>query len=566
MLHPPRTLSRRTAAHWATPAALFALSLGAYLALALLWLPPDGLWSPDEGAKLLQLRSLRWEDGAPRYDLRYPGRDLDPGLVYAGVEPTSGLMAAGEGRLQLRRLPVFPALSWPLYALLGPPGLYLLPAVAGAASVAITAALARPGPEALAAGLLVAAASPVAVYSALFWEHTPASCLGLAALALAARDRPAGPWWAVGALLAAAAYLRLELAIFGGALLVAAWWLRAEERRGVLLAAAMLGLALALYSPLHILLFGVAVPDNARYLFYPLLYLRGAGLVAVRDLLIGPPEELGPETGLAGWAWAVAAVVAVGCAWAAPRPRGLLGMAAAVALGVCAVAAAVVLNDLGEARSAHGLLIAAPWAVVGLCGARAAWRGGDPRARLVVAIALLGLAGYTVGLVGLRAGSPHGGLEWGARFALTFYPLLALVAVHGLREGGERAALTLLLALGLLGAGFQARGLWVIQRDKAHIAALNTALAGLPAGPVVTDLWWLPFTGAPVYDRRAIFVTNEPEALAGWVERARAAGLERFSFVTVGEDGPSARGLRRGPERRVGAVRLVEVRILEGGP
>lgn len=559
------TALRRGGAHpLAVPAALFALALLGYLALALVWLPPAGLWSPDEGAKLLQLRSLRWESGAPRYDLRYPGRPFDEGLEFAGVDPVSGLMAVSGGQLHLRRLPIFPALTWPLYALLGPAGLYVLPAIAGAGVVALTAALARPA-DAVRAALLAGLASPIVIYSALFWEHTLASCLGLAALALATREGvERGGWWGVGGLLAAAVYLRLEVAIFGAALLAAAWWLRPDERRGVLLAGAILGVALALYGPLHVALFGVAVPDNARYLFYPLLYLRGAGPVVIRDLLIGPPDELAIDTGLWGWAWAVAAVAAVACAWAG-QGRRWATVITALALTVCAAGAAVVLSDQRVFRSAHGLLMTTPWAVVGLCRAPVVWRGGDTRARVIVAVALAGLAGYAVGLVGLRAATPQGGLEWGARFAMTFYPLLALLAVHGLKVGGERAILALLLALGLLGAGYQARGLATIRHDKAHIAALNQALAALPE-PIVTDLWWLPFNTAPIDGEPALFIARTPEGLARWVERARAAGVREFSMVTFAADDPPAPGLRLASEELVGAVRLRRVRLAEAGP
>ena len=116
-----------------SPALAGAIALAVYLFTAWFVFEAGAPWSPDEGAKLLQMLSLRIEDGALRFDIAYTGRALDPALEFALTGSPRDLLSVIDGRLELERLPAFPLLTLPFYHWIGVYGLYLLPALAGAA-------------------------------------------------------------------------------------------------------------------------------------------------------------------------------------------------------------------------------------------------------------------------------------------------------------------------------------------------------------------------------------------------------------------------------------------------
>jgi hypothetical protein len=173
-------------AGYSLPEGLLALVV--YLSLAWFILPPHAFWSPDEGAKLLQLQHLRLENGRLAYDIEYTGRQLDPELQFASM----GLLEINDKRLYLQRFPIFPWLTQPFFRWLGFPGLYVIPAIGGAVITVLTLQLLPPRGRRLALGVLVAFASPVLIYASIFWEHTLATGLCLAAAWLSFQIDPTG--------------------------------------------------------------------------------------------------------------------------------------------------------------------------------------------------------------------------------------------------------------------------------------------------------------------------------------------------------------------------------------
>jgi hypothetical protein len=151
--------------------------------------------------------------------------------------------------------------------------------------------------------------------------------------------------------------------------------------------------------------------------------------------------------------------------------------------------------------------------------------------RAIVLTVLLGLLGYALVMIGVRGSSPHGGLEWGARFALPFYALLALVAAwNPSAHRIDRAIIGLLVCLGI---GFQVRGILTIRHDKQINAALNQAILDTPEKDIVTDLWWLPSNAAPIYPRKAFYAAGTPWEIAAWANRASSQGVGQFNLVTL---------------------------------
>jgi hypothetical protein len=573
--------------YWSACNPLFPIVGGAcallvYLCIAWFVYDPYAVWSPDEGAKLLQIQYLRLEHGSLAYDVAYPGRELDPDLQFSATDTKIGLLRAIDGRLFFGRLPVFPLIELPFFHWLGLRGLYLLPALGGAVCVALSLQLIELRDRRIAMWLVIAFASPIAVYSSIFWEHTFATSLGLACAALALHvgsttDLPLwrrGIWWtAIGLLLGASIYIRLEMIIFALALLGACWLILHGNRWQVVWAAGAMVAILVPYLPLQHAMFGNAVPDNAAYLFYPLLYLRRAGWNALPELLVGPFRDESIDPGWRGLVWSMATIVAIAASFCRHRAR-VFGHIELVALAVSAMIAAAFLFDGTNYRSAHGLLFTSPWVVIGLCRAGEVWGSGDRRARVIVLTAISGLIGYIVGFIGLRAGSPHGGLEWGARFAMTLYPLLALIAFWDLRlRRSDLTTITVMAVLGALGMGFFVRGTWTIYQDKQINGALNQAIAQTPETNVVSDLWWLPFNAASIYMRKTIFVATTAEQLTIWVDRAHAAQITEFCLVTLDRELPNrVASIANGHELRVietqnvGHIQIMRVEIQSSNP
>jgi multisubunit Na+/H+ antiporter MnhB subunit len=385
----------------------------------------------------------------------------------------------------------------------------------------------------------IAFGSPVFIYSTLFWEHTPATCLTLGGALLIVREavkegvRNRGAAWMVGALmLGGAAYLRLETVLFSAALLAACWLVFKQKHSRVLLAALTLVVVMLPYRYLHQATFeGQPMPANARYLNLPLAHVRTVGWRAIPDLLVGPPEEEGIDAGRLGGLWTVAAIVAVAASWV-PRQIGTARGLKLLGLALSGGAAAYFLITPTPFRAAHGLLFTTPWALVGFTRAREVWATGSPRMRVIVGTVILGLGAYTLAILGVRASSPQGGLEWGARFALTFYPLLALI-VGWSWQSQPRFERVLIILLIVLGIGFQARGLMTIRQDKLINAALNRAIGSLPEEHVLTDLWWLALNAAPIHEGPAIYSMKSPGEGAVIVTKASEHGLDHVAMVTL---------------------------------
>jgi uncharacterized membrane protein len=315
-----------------------------------------------------------------------------------------------------------------------------------------------------------------------------------------------------------------------------AW--RAERRliAGPLVLGGTLALIMIPYFPLHRLLFHDPVPANAAYVFVPLAYLRRAGWRAIPDFLLGPPTDGGPDFGSLGVLFSALVFIAiVSSLMRAFRPGSRpWRWAHWLSLGCVALLSGLFLFSSQPYHSTHGFLLSAPWALLGVCRAIEVWRRGDQRAQALTLTALFGLGAYAVGMLFLRGSSPHGGLEWGARFALTLYPLLAIMALWPLPAVDRRAATYVVwVVFFCLGIGFQLRGLRIIRSDKSLGATWNQELATMPEDLIVSDVWWLPLSNAPGYDEKPIFIIQGASQLDQWVDKLNIIeGVDTFCLVT----------------------------------
>jgi hypothetical protein len=533
----------RDKAGFRVPLVVYTLvALTVYLWVAWLFLAPEGLWSPDEGAKLLQMFNLRLEDHRLVYNIAYSGQNFDPGLRFAYPDLTYGLLSLNGGLLYFRRLPIFPLLVKPLFHFWGIYGLYLLPVIGGAAIAALSLKLYPPKKKYFKTWLLISFASPVFIYSVIFWEHTLATSFALFALLLAMQAGPLEQaarrpkklsWILAGVLLGGSVYLRLENILFAISFLISYSIVYPHQKWGPGWAGIAMVLVLLPYLPLHWMMFQQGFPENARYLFYPFLYISRAGWHVIPDLLVGPYIGGEYDPGLLGDVWAFIGVVVIICGLVL-RKSGVVQFIKQLGLGLSALIATYFLFTPDIYRSAHGLLFTTPWVLIGLSQAGEIWRQGNRKMKLFLLTCILGLAAYAIAALGLRATSPQGGLEWGARFVLSFYPLLAMITIWepASRINSFKYNLILVIMI-ILGMGFQVRGVLILHHDKQINAEINRKLVESREKAVVTDLWWLPFNAAPIYYQKEFYISPSPDRIADWVEIGIEKKVSQFILVTL---------------------------------
>jgi hypothetical protein len=547
-------------------------------------LPAEVFWSPDEGAKLLQALSHR-RGGATADTIPYGGRDLDPDLSFYPrplhrSHPAALLSAlypqpAGDGGVRVHWPAAFPTISLLPFRILGAPGLYLLPLVAGLIAAAAAGALGRalsPGAE-VPAVLAVGLASPVLFYSLLFWEHAPATALAVAAVLVLASETGTQPSRLLGAmaLLVGAAVLRPESLLLAAVLPLSLLAMvgersqpRGEPRRlrwaalagGVLLATtavylthrgrvALVGWLEAAASATTSL---VGFLASAATLLTP-LPTRLTDAWFDLDVALGPalPDGLA-RIGTAGVVLAVAAA-------ALREPLRGWAVVAGGCLVLCPSLWAVVSPE--PYRSIHALILPAPYLVLVAPLLRPPAAAQRRRAVFLGVTVVLYLALGTL----LSMTKMVGGLEWGNRYLLSLTALGAVAAaagasIYGRRDGERRPRLGVVavtVACLVTGALFQARGVRELVISKRTLDACRLAILEADR-PTVTDLYWLPAAVAVTFAERPVFTLRDRGDLGRWVGRI-GRHEDRFLLVTGHDDEVVVeRWLARHPEPRLEPV------------
>ncbi len=617
-----------TVGHRAAVGAL--LLVAAVYVVCLLLLPHDvpQFWSPDEGGKFIQLQNLRFDPGLD-ISVRYPGLPLD--REYHFVPFPLHQWFVHEGSLYLQWPPFLSLLTWLPFKLLGAGGLYLLPLLAGLATLWFAYLLCRlllPGAgRAWAVIPLLGLATPLFVYSLVYFEHSLAALLVTLALYATLRahygsvahsptkpppkgeglmNSPTQPphlregyGWALGGglALAGAIWLRSELYILALMMLLTLA-LRAAALGGWRKLGAWLGGLLGGLIPLwlfYLLTWGSLLPAHATPYFSSGLEARfiaagglrtflGSFLLGVRDDLTALPD-LGPHiasplryTLLIGLGlFLLGALLRSG--W--PRDILLLGGFAAM----LATSTAVLLDSNGYS-ALHGFLLPAPALVIATllrppafcAGSQTLHPSGDQPVRrphlqllrpalehplaLFATITVLYVAAHTL-IISIASGlGPDSRFEWGQRYLLPAYPLVAVLAVAALprfwlgpyddgrlRIGGSllRDLLTLALLLALIvGTGLEIRGVVAIGAARQDSAAwtqrVRSVTSAAPNVPIVSDVWWLPLRVAGVYGQRRLYLANDAEQLAAFVQQIKAQRQSGFWLLTTASQPPTIAG------------------------
>ncbi len=486
------------------------LGVAAILLSALTFTSPRGLFSGDEGMKLVQVMALA-DGGLLAPELRYPGEKYDPaGTAY----PFTKLFYVEHNHKRYGIYPItFVAPSAVGRAVFGFWGLHIFPLLCGLWAWHLVALLATQATRSkrwgIAAAFTMVVATPVGANAALFNEHAPGLAFFLAGICLLARASPSR-WQllASGALLGFSATLRPELLAGIPAIVVFVVTLRGINKNAAAqLLWAGLGAVpvLALVAAYNFYTTGyvlpslmanlTAKPPTDRWAMVRLLYDDRGPTVATRRVLL-------------------LLFALVGIAWIRVIHRRLVLFAAAIAVGLWTFYAALALDQVtpgvGEFRTAIGLFTTCPLLVIGLLvGVQSVDRAAPPdelhalrlaRACAMCAVALGSAIFFT------NADSEVGGLQLGARHLLVVVPLLLVPTAAICASLSRTSALTFVavaaLAISLWAAKLNVAALRAVTRDNA---TLTTAVAKSQAKDVVTNFWWGPQALAPLWNTHRIY-------------------------------------------------------------
>lgn len=535
-----------------------ATVLAIYLSV-LAVMPKHVFCSPDEGGRFFELRSVEWRDGLTR-TIPYPGRDFDPSYQFF---PTSRIYPRlrPDGSIQLPWPAWFPLLSQIPLAAFGMTGIYLVPLFSGLLVALLAGVLAYEHSPRLAplAVLVVGLASPVFFYSLAFWEHTLATLLamlGVVVVVVGGR-RPSSLLAAIPIALLAC-MLRLEMVAFVVALAAAVVLsnLRAPassvtvsrtspswrfSRPGLRLT------GLALIFGLGVT-FVLAIPSYRAGMLWWGLPSRREGLSffarvprGLLQIFINTELNGGPLIDRQWELLALGAVAATVLAAFVRRSRveaSLIFPALVVILSLSAwLAWTPPLH-----RSLHGLVPIAPYVVIAAYAVPHAWR---QRQRPLLFLSLITTLYLVCGIAAVMVFylAPWGletTLEWGPRYLLTAYPLLAILTVlaartywRSTRPAAQRVAfVTLLAVLTGISALQQARGLQMVYDNRQTAAGWDRVLR--KHGPIVTNVWWLPSAVAELATSRELFFVYDRAAYEEWLAEARRRQLREFTFASMG--------------------------------
>ncbi len=512
-----------------------------FFTITLVWVflsPRQIFWSLDEGGKYLYLQSIL-QTGRVDTPLLYPARALDPGLQWV---PLYYFIQRGD-ELHSWWPIALPLVSLPFYRIFGWLGLFLLPALAGAISAGLTGVLVRRLTQSetwgMVALVLTGLATPVAFYATRFWEHTLSTAGVLGALlgmldadergrirsavlagisgSLAVFFRPDAAFLLIGfGLVLLVRRPRLGLVTAISALVVSVPWMALNQWT-----------AGNPFGPT----FGKLVEAEA------LSGWQKAGLKLLAYALFNPPRVDGfifPRWAL--WTASLSLLVGVALAFF-PRLRWLSLSALGVVIGVCAWVA----FQPSWYQAVHGFVLAAPQVlfVVYAVLNRRMWKEQP-----FFMGALVAATGVYAAVYLWRAWVGAGGLQWGPRYLLSFYPLFlsaVLVDLHG-RRSSASSNLTLRLHTGLLvfaclvGLTISLRG-WVTARTLTqYYAAGREFILGLDA-PVV-----VPWQGY-VMDVPDLYLSGKVVSFlpgdarqSAWEDHLRGLGVDHYfiaELVTV---------------------------------
>lgn len=465
-----------------------------------------GFWSPDSGARFAMIRN--WVDYGSLVHLHYSYTSIDP---TGHIHPLAYFLFHRQHDFLAMYPTLFPFLSGLAYRACGFYGLTLLPALCGLGCLMVTYATAKR--LGLRSRLLLVSAlglaTPLVIYSAVFWDHS--ALMLMAALAgywmlRAAQDGSIRSAVIAGIMIGLGIWLHEQFL----ALFVAAWlaalplrrthrWILTGLPLGFFVVASLWGLfnryVYGTFAGPHL---GANVfQNNSDHPFGLASILNWHGL-ADRTMvqLVGttlPTSNFNIPFKLWLFYLSLAGLLVIYSfwSWEANRISDV-----AISLVILMVAASVALSlvlKISVFATPAGLFQATPLLMPALT---VPWyvRGGK-------AIGFLKNLYYAwlsrtcfLFILFLLINPMYPGMDWGSRYLLTALPLLALLATSALerqydclKEKRRSVATTCIAALVGVSLISQGSGLFWIHRTLAYDQHLNLALQPIPTHLIVTD-------------------------------------------------------------------------------
>ena len=490
---------------------------------------PEGyFWTIDEGGKFVYLQNtLITKD--PASPLLYPGRTNDPDAEFV---PLYFRITRGDQFFMWWTIG-FPLLTIPFFQLFGWMGLFFIPALSGAITAGLSGLIVRyirPEPQWLAylAAVVVGISTPVTFYSAMFWEHTIAVAFGVASiyLLLLGENRQRVFWVAIaGGLGSISVFFRTEIAVFFlGAGIV---FLLLRQKSGLIYASS------ALLTSVPWMAFNwvfTGHPINVQFgnvVSATPAFLQSFGLKTIPYFLFNTDKY---------WSYVfdrsslIVGTALIGLALSIPFFRKIKWMIFLVYFGLMIIFAQVLFSPT-DFRSVHGFWLAAPHVIFGI------WFFVKKQKETDRLLAWMLVGGsLTFGIVYLlKAWDAAGGLQFGPRYLLIFYPLFVIIGLSGLaftlKE--ERPSIRVGVAgfyaiFVFFGAALQFRGIASEIRFLRLLSEpLNTTLALASELPVINQGCELSMYYPELYWNGNLYSSSRKN-FESWTEHAAKMNISSF--------------------------------------
>jgi hypothetical protein len=494
-----------------------------YIGLLGWYLPIDGFWAGDQGAKLVLVQALL-RSGYRDLALPYPGAAIDPAGALSPV-PVMFTWPV-EGRNYSIYSYAHASLTTIPYALFGQFGLHVIPVIATLATMVTAAAISQRlavRPNWL-VPLAIGLATPLTFYALVLWEHALAVCMTTLAvfcmLKASAGNRPA--WALIGGLAVGLGYwMRNEIILFAPAIFIG---LAAAGGRRRLLYACVCGL-IAGITPLllfNTFLFGLPFGPDVAINFTMANQSMLKGLLEVRlpvisRLLLDVPDHL--------WLSVPIVLFALLASFPLPRvrPWSIVGMAIAIFFGTYNTQPIDI--RIGLASTSPLVLLALP--------VRAHHDPERSALRLLIATTLV----YGAGV--LLTAPNDGGYAWGPRYLLPVIPLLSVLSISAITtllrssHGFQRWITVGAVVLLLVGSTWiQYRSIYLLQQSASQIQRIVRSVAAQNQPVILTDMWYAPQLLGPLYLDQLVFFAARPEQLAELSSALKQHQISRLSYAT----------------------------------
>ena len=510
---------------------------------ALCVLEKRGFWITDNANKFLQVQALA-NSGYTDFSIPWPGQTVDPDFAY---NPLPYYFTRVEsGTLYSVFSPVFALISAFFFVHLGHWGLYLVPVLSSLAMLAGLAQLARLVGHRIVVGhiavLTAGLCTPVFFYSLVFWEHTPAICLGIWSVRYLVQFLADSAPKHLGLGMAAAGlsvYFRDEFYLLCLVLALATVFYARADRLKILVSSALILFAsllplwlfqwLTIGHPLgyHLSTHLATVADWGHHLaarprvFYN-LFVASNPIPALSLVLALPfilAFVLSPRLALQK---------------AVPAYSAVALISAGLSLGGYFFAASPIDYML---KSSNALFASAP--VVALAFLRSADSDLHPLRRWIWLVALSFAALYA--LAAPKVGSL--GIHWGNRYFLILYPLWAVLAAGNLLEWLKRqrpyfsAGVLAVGAVLAFSLAAQVYGVSLLAKKKAFSQRLHSELRQRSEEVVITNLRWVPHALCGEFYQRPFFYVATPRHYESLLQRLSDEGYKSYLFLTQNRGG-----------------------------